>query len=195
VTVEIPLFPLNTVLFPGGPLQLRIFEQRYLDMISRCAQQQTSFGVVAIKEGAEVGAATTFAVGTLAQIVDFDREPDGLLGITAAGGGSFAVEQVSRKPDGLYVGEVTLWEPDVVTPLPAAHGQLAELTRTLLPLDVRYRGMPTAYEDAAWVGYRLAELLPLPLGAKQKLLETRDALARLDYLLATVLRLESGERE
>jgi Lon protease-like protein len=195
VTVEIPLFPLNTVLFPGGPLQLRIFEQRYLDMISRCAQQQTCFGVVAIKHGAEVGDAATFAAGTLAQIVDFNREPDGLLGITAAGRGSFAVEQVSRRPDGLYVGEVTLWEPEAVTPLPAAHAQLAELLRQLLPSDGRYSGMATAYDDAAWVGYRLAELLPLPLAAKQTLLETRAAAARLDYLLAIVRTLDSGPRQ
>ena len=194
MTVEIPLFPLSTVLYPGGPLQLRIFEQRYLDMISRCAQQQTCFGVVAIKHGTEVGAADTFAVGTLAQIVDFNREADGLLGITAAGRGSFAVEQVSRKPDGLYVGAVTLWEPEVSAPLPATHAQLVQLLRKLLPLDGRYRDMPAAYDDAGWVSYRLAELLPLPLPTKQRLLETRDAVTRLNHLLESVRMLESGKR-
>ena len=186
MTVEIPLFPLNTVLFPGGPLLLRIFEPRYLDMISRCLQQGSCFGVVAIKQGSEIGAADTFRVGTLAEIVDWRQETDGVLGITAAGRGCFEIEQASRQQDGLYVGQVKLLDSELAVSLPPEHAPLSSLLRKLLSLAGHYGDIGTAYDDASWVGYRLAEIAPLPLPAKQLLLETRDALARLEQLRASL---------
>jgi hypothetical protein len=195
VNIEIPLFPLNSVLFPGGPLLLRIFEPRYLGMISRCLQQGSYFGVVAIKQGSEVGAADTFQIGTLAEIIDWRQDADGVLGITAAGRGCFEIEQTSRQQDGLYVGQVRLRESEPAVSLPPEHAPLSSLLRKLLPLRSQYGDIVTAYEDASWVGYRLAEIAPLPLPAKQLLLETRDALARLEQLRATLPATAGRERD
>jgi hypothetical protein len=194
VTAEIPLFPLKTVLFPGGRLMLRIFEARYLDMISRCMQLTSNFGVVAIKRGTEVGAADTFNVGTLAEIVDWRRERDGLLGITAAGRTCFEIAQVSRQHDGLYVGRVMLRDAEAAVPLPQEYEPLASLLRKLLPLVAGDRDVAAAYDDASWVVYRLAEVLALPTAAKQLLLETRDVHARLQKLRALVRATEGPGR-
>ena len=194
MTAEIPLFPLKTVLFPGGRLMLRIFEARYLDMISRCMQLPSNFGVVAIKQGTEVGAADTFNVGTLAEIVDWRRERDGLLGITAAGRTCFEIAQVSRQHDGLYVGRVMLRDAEAAVPLPQEYEPLASLLRKLLPLVAGDRDVAAAYDDASWVVYRLAEVLALPTAAKQLLLETRDVHARLQKLRALVRATEGPGR-
>jgi Lon protease-like protein len=185
-TNELPLFPLKTVLFPGGPLQLRVFETRYLDMVARCLRGQNRFGVVAIRQGGEVGAATWHDVGTAAEIVDWHQESGGLLGVVAVGRETFRVEQSHRQADGLYVGEVA-WLPSLPTrALPPAHAALAVLLRSLLAPLPAYRGCATAYDDAVWVGCRLAETLPLALPVKQSLLETQDALVRLERLAAVL---------
>jgi Lon protease-like protein len=92
------------VLFPGGPLPLRIFEARYLDMISRCLKTDTPFGVLLIRDGDETGAARTHTVGTLARIVDWYQGSDGLLGVTAAGEQRFRLLDVGIQPDGLNAG-------------------------------------------------------------------------------------------
>src|SRR5579859_687368 len=106
-----PLFPLNTVLFPGGPLPLRIFETRYVDMVRYCMRERSPFGVVLIRSGMEVGVAGTgdiCAVGTTARIVDFNGLPDGLLGITCVGERKFTVAKRWQQEDGLHVGELEL---------------------------------------------------------------------------------------
>ncbi|HKL63591.1 MAG TPA: LON peptidase substrate-binding domain-containing protein [Woeseiaceae bacterium] len=103
---EIPLFPLRTVLYPEGPLPLRIFETRYVDMISRCLREDAGFGVVLIREGTETGTASTCATGTLAKIIDWYQGSDGLLGITAQGSRRFRLETVRQAPDGLNFGRV-----------------------------------------------------------------------------------------
>jgi len=190
VTRELPLFPLQTVLFPGGPLNLRIFEPRYLDMVARVLRGDNRFGVVAIRAGSEVGAADTFTVGTTAEIVDW-HQSDGLLAITAAGRESFRIEHASREPDGLYVGRVTLLAEPPASPVPAEHAKLARLLETLLAQLPSYPNAAPAYDDATWVGARLAGLLPLTLALKQALLEIRDPLARLDRI-AACLRVESS---
>jgi len=189
-TNELPLFPLKTVLFPGGPLQLRIFEPRYLDMVARSLRGANRFGVVAIREGAEVGAATWHDVGTAAEIVDWHQESGGLLGVLAVGREMFRVEQSHRQTDGLYVGAVAWLPPLAARSLPAEHAPLAVLLRSLLEPLPAYRGGATAFDDAVWVGCRLAETLPLALEVKQALLETTDAVVRLERLAAA---LRSGE--
>jgi Lon protease-like protein len=189
--VELPLFPLNTVLFPGGELKLRIFEPRYLTMVSRCMRAQAPFGVVAIKHGSEVGIAETYLVGTLAEIVDFRQEPDGLLGLTVAGRGTFAVERIQRAADGLYLGEVRLDPAAAPAALPPRHAKLGELLRKLFERTGTAASIQGAYDDAHWIGYRLAELLPLPVELRQKLLETTDADAR----LATIESLLQAQSE
>jgi uncharacterized protein len=184
--VELALFPLKAVLFPGGSLALRIFEPRYLDMIARSLRANNRFGVVAIRIGSEVGAAETFDVGTTAEIVDWHQESGGVLGIRAVGRETFRVEQSTRQPDGLYVGRVTLLEEPPSVPLPAARASLATLLRSLLAQSREYADAPAPYDDATWVGTRLAEVLPLVLPLKQSLLETRDPLARLERIAASL---------
>jgi Lon protease-like protein len=185
VTQELPLFPLQTVLFPGGPLNLRIFETRYLDMIASVLRGDNRFGVVAIRTGSEVGEAETFTLGTTAEIVDW-QDAGGLLAITAIGRDSFTIEESSRRPDGLYVGRVALLDEPPTMPLPPEHSKLKSLLQTLLAQVPSYAAVPTAYDDAVWVGARLAEILPFPLLLKQSLLETRDARARLDKIAAAL---------
>jgi Lon protease-like protein len=190
---ELPLFPLQTVLFPGGLLALRVFEPRYLDMIARCLRGENRFGVVAIREGAEVGAATTYDYGTSAEIVDWHQESDGLLGIVAAGRTPFRLLATHRAPDGLYVGEVEWRETPAPQPLPAGHEPLAALLKQVLEPLALYRGVAYAFDDAAWVGGRLIELLPFGLAVKQSLLEITDAVERLDRLAAAIASSRAGE--
>ena len=179
----IPLFPLNIVLFPGGPLPLRIFETRYVDMVGRCMREGATFGVVLIREGAEVGPAETFDVGTLADIVDFHQLSDGLLGLSCVGRQRFRIRSRSRQADGLNLAEVDRLQPESAVPVPVRHSRLAELLKNVLPqLGEVYEGIEMRPDDAAWVGYRLAEILPIPLADKQSILELDDPIQRLDVL-------------
>lgn len=170
----IPLFPLSIVLFPEGPLPLRIFEPRYVDMVGRCMREGGGFGVVFDLAS---------DVGTLAKITDFDQLPDGLLGLSCVGQQRFRILRRSRQPDGLNVGEVQWIDPEPPTALPPRHARLAELLKSVLPqLGEVYGGIPMRLDDAAWVGNRLAEILPLPPAEKQTYLEMEDPVARLDLL-------------
>jgi Lon protease-like protein len=179
----IALFPLNMVLFPGGPLPLRIFETRYVDMVRRCMREGASFGVVLIREGREVGPAETFDVGTLADIVDFHQLSDGLLGLSCVGRQRFRIRSRSRQADGRKLAEVDPLPPESTVPVPARHSRLAELLKNVLPqLGEVYEGIEMRPDDAAWVGYRLAEILPIPLADKQRVLELDDPIQRLDVL-------------
>jgi uncharacterized protein len=184
----IPLFPLHTVLFPGGPLPLRIFETRYVDMVRRCMREQTPFGVVLIEDGDEAGeVVTTATVGCSARIADFDTLKDGFLGISCVGDRKFRVERVWRAADGLNMGEVTWLEPEPATPLPADFARLGETVRRALDeLAEHYTHVDKKFDDAGWVGSRLAELLPIATTDKQALLELADPVARLDALLSVV---------
>jgi Lon protease-like protein len=180
----LPLFPLNTVLFPEGPLSLRIFEPRYVDMIGRCMRESSPFGVVAILSGAEVGTiALTAESGTTARIVDFSKLPDGLLGIVCQGERKFRLLRRWQRPDGLHLGEIEYLPPEDPLEIPQEHQHLAELLGKVLPeLGEPYASVPTKLTDASWVGYRLAEILPLSLEDRVGLLEAEDPLARLAQL-------------
>jgi Lon protease-like protein len=186
---ELSLFPLNAVLFPGGVLPLRIFEARYLDMVSACLRTDAGFGVVTIHQGNEAGShpVSIHPVGTLARIVDFDQLDDGLLGITCLGVQRLRVVGHRVQSDQLLLGQVQ-WLPDDprLLPLPA-HEPLVRVLRDLLEneeLAPYNRFFVPTWEDAAWIGNRLAELLPLPLQIRQGLLEMTDPRQRLDILLA-----------
>ncbi len=185
-TKTVPLFPLNTVLFPGGPLPLRVFETRYLDMVSRCMKAGEPFGVVLLAEGSEAGAAggvSTLATGTLATIFDWYQGNDGLLGITALGGDRFRLKSAARQRDGLNIGEIELIEPEPAVPLPDEYSLMADLLRGVLDdLGLLYNTIEKHYDDASWVGFRFAEVLPLSLADKQACLEMNDPLKRLEYL-------------
>jgi len=179
----IALFPLNIVLFPQGPLPLRIFETRYVDMVRRCMREDQGFGVVAIREGKEVGYSATYDVGTVAKIMDFDTLPDGLLGLSCVGTQRFRIAKRSLQADGLNLGEVEWLAPEPVVAVPARHARLATLLQTVLPeLGEVYTDIDMRLDDAAWVGHRLAEILSIPLSEKQRYLEIDDPLQRLDAL-------------
>ena len=184
----IALFPLHTVLFPGGPLPLRIFETRYTDMVRRCMRTQEPFGVVMIQEGDEAGVvATTATVGCTARIVDFHTLHDGLLGISCVGERKFRVLRVWRADDGLNMGEVAWLPVEPELPVPADCERLATtLRRALEELAEHYENVARKFDDAAWIGARVAELLPIELADKQALLELDDPIERLRSLLTVV---------
>jgi len=178
--MKVPLFPLRTVLYPGGPLPLRIFEARYLDMVCECLKNEHPFGVLLIRQGDEVGFATTFEVGTLAAIRDWYQGSDGLLGITAIGGERFRLLASERRPNGLYVGEVEVLPERAGQELPEEYRPLAQILAGVLDdLGLLYQALDGRYDDAAWVGYRFAEILPISPEEKQCCLETDDPVERL----------------
>jgi Lon protease-like protein len=179
----IPLFPLNIVLFPDGPLPLRIFETRYLDMVRRCMREDGCFGVVLISSGLEAGPAQTYDVGTTAKIIDFHQLPDGLLGLSCVGQRRYRILKKSVAKDGLNLGEIEWLADGPVRSVPARHAPLTELLRIVLPqLGEVYTGIDMRLDDAAWVGHRLAEILPIELALKQSFLEMDDPIQRLDGL-------------
>jgi len=184
----IALFPLHTVLFPGGPLPLRIFETRYTDMVRRCMREQQPFGVVLIQEGDEAGpVATTATIGCSARIADFYTLKDGLLGISCVGERKFRVLRVWRAADGLNMGEVDWLEPEPARALPGEYARLGATVRCAVDeLSQQYQHVEKHFDDAAWVGARLTELLPIELNDKQVLLELDDPIARLGALLELV---------
>lgn len=192
-TAELPLFPLNTVLFPGGPLPLRIFETRYTDMVRRCTRERSCFGVVQIGAGDEAGdeageVARTAAIGTSARIVDFYQLPDGLLGITCHGEQKFRLLRRWRAHDGLNVGEVAWIAPGAPVPVPERFRDLVDLLRAVLPqFGDLYETVPRHFDDASWVGARVAEILPISQPDKQACLEL-DGLARLERLAPLIRR-------
>jgi uncharacterized protein len=190
----IALFPLHTVLFPGGPLPLRIFETRYTDMVRRCMREQEPFGVVLIQEGDEAGdVATTATVGCTARIADFHTLHDGLLGISCVGDRKFRVQRVWRAGDGLNMGEVSWLPAEQEIALPERYGHLAAtVERALEDLAEHYEHVDRKFGDAAWIGARLTELLPIELSDKQALLELDDPIERLDTLLTVVPAPDSG---
>ncbi len=183
-TLEIPLFPLNTVLFPGGVLPLKIFEQRYLDMAAACMKDETPFGICLIDNGPEVGpAAKPHPVGTLARIGDWEMEQLGILQITALGGRRFRIIDSEVGPGNLLHGHVELLNEGETVSLPQARERLLPLLQRIVSdLGTARIPEPHRYDDAAWVGYRITEVLPIQNLAKQKLLELDDPLARLEIL-------------
>jgi Lon protease-like protein len=180
---SIALFPLNIVLFPEGLLPLRIFETRYVDMVRRCMRGELHFGVVLIREGSEVGPAETFDVGTMAKIIDFHQLSDGFLGLSCIGERRFRIVSRRRQSDGLNLADVGMLDMEERVAVPKRHERLSELIGSVLPqLGEVYKGVKMRLDDAAWVGHRLAEILPIPAAQKQFCLELADPIERLDFL-------------
>ena len=186
--MQLPLFPLNTVLFPGGVLPLKVFEQRYIDMTKACLSEDKPFGVCLIVKGDEVarpgGASPEIAsVGTTARIRNWDMPQLGILHVSTLGGTRFLVETHSADASGLLVGNVKPIAPEAKVAITPAHQPLVRLLE-IIAARVGPANFPDelAYDDASWVGYRLAELLPLPLPIKQSMLEINDAAVRLGVL-------------
>lgn len=190
--MRIPLFPLRTVLYPGGPLPLRIFETRYIDMISSCLKNDAPFGVLLIREGAETGPASTYELGTLARITDWYQGSDGLLGVTAIGDRRFRLLSAERQADGLNVGEVELLDPESAVALPPEFLPLAKILKGVLDsLGKLYESLDKQYEDAGWLSYRFAEILPVSPEEKQLYLGIDDPLERLGRISVVLKQLRS----
>lgn len=168
----IPLFPLNTVLFPGGVLPLRIFEPRYLDMVSQCLRTDCGIGVVLIKQGQETGqAAETFDVGTLCKIRYWNRRPDGMLGITLEGEQRFSILSREVNKNQSIQAQVELLPEIIGGTLPDPQQYLSRILANILgQLEPPYSTMEQYLDDADWVASRLIELLPLDMEIKQRLL-------------------------
>lgn len=180
----LPLFPLNTLVFPGGRLPLRVFEQRYLDMIKQAIADSTPFGICAIREGAEVGApAVPYAVGTRVIITDWDMPQTGILHIDTQAQQRFVIRSIHTEPNGLLIGSVESISVEVIAPIPDELQLAAEILRHIIKEygDAHFPA-PHHFEDAVWVGYRLSEVLPLKLSTKQSLLEMNDSVERLHIL-------------
>jgi Lon protease-like protein len=187
---DLPLFPLRTVLFPGGLLELKIFETRYLDLMSLCLREQAPFGVVALKSGHEARQASErvelHEVGTLAELIDVDSAQVGILHVRCRGGTRFAVGATRQEKDGLWRAETTAIGDDPPTAPAASHADivksLADAIATLAAQDARPFLEPHRLDDAGWVANRWCEILPFPLEAKQRLMALQDPLARLDVV-------------
>jgi uncharacterized protein len=188
VPCTLPLFPLRTVLFPGSLLPLKVFEQRYIEMTKACLRDERPFGVCLITRGDEVargdGAVPDIAtVGTLARITSVDMPQMGILHLATEGGMRFEVRDQATDKLGVIVAEVTTIADEPRHPLAETYAPLAKLLEVIAArLGPQNFPAERRYDDASWVGYRLAELLPLPLSIKQSMLEVNDANVRLAAL-------------
>jgi Lon protease-like protein len=181
---EIPIFPLGTVLFPGGILPLKIFEVRYVEMAKACLKDGSAFGVCLIREGAEVGApAVPEPVGCLARIAECDVEELGILKVTAQGLERFRIVSSDVNRHGLVVGRIEdLHAEAEVQEAPGLSESAEFLRKVMAGIGAERFAEPYRFEDASWVGFRLAEILPLRMDVKQKLLELTDATLRMAIL-------------
>jgi Lon protease-like protein len=174
---------LQTVLFPGGRLPLRIFEQRYMDMAKRCLKDGSAFGVCAIREGTEVGTpAVAYDVGTLARIAEWDMAQLGLLEIVAAAGERFRIVERRVQADGLQLARIALLPGDAEAPVPQDCAHCVRLLERVIEQHPDLMAGPHRLDSASWVAARLAEVLPLALAERQQLLELDDPLERLARL-------------
>jgi len=192
---ELPLFPLSSVLFPGGTLGLRIFEPRYLDLVKRCGRSGEGFGICLVLEGREAGMpAVPAALGTEAAIVDFAMTDDGLLGLTVQGRRRFHVERTRVKADGLILADVRWLDDPPAQPLRPEHALLSTLLARIMDrAGIEHEGVgkgPLAEADN--VGWRLAEWLPLSAAERQWLLQVDCPHERLQQL---VLKLPEFQEE
>jgi Lon protease-like protein len=191
-TLAIPLFPLHTVLFPHGTLPLRIFEPRYLEMVSSCLKTEQGFGICLIRSGSEVGkAAETYDTGTLSEITYFNQQADGLLGITASGKQRFHIVATEIQPNQLTIAEVELIPNEEPTPIPAKYESAVQILKRIFEnLGYPFAKIEKHYDDAGWVSNRLAEFLPISLDQKQLLLQLNDPLKRLERVWSLLESLE-----
>ncbi|MDM0004143.1 LON peptidase substrate-binding domain-containing protein [Variovorax sp. J22G73] len=195
---SLPLFPLGTVLFPGGLLPLRIFEVRYLDMIGKCRKAGVPFGVVSLTSGSEVrkpgsDAERFSSIGTLAEIREFDSPQSGLLQIECVGTQRFRIRQTELQKHGLWVAEVEAVPDDVALDIPddLKHTSTA-LRRLIDTLEERRRaqdatarlpiGEPYRLDDCGWVANRWCELVPMQLELRQRLMTLDSPLMRLELV-------------
>ncbi|GJM13752.1 MAG: ATP-dependent protease [Pseudohongiella sp.] len=195
---EIPLFPLQLVMFPGGRLDLQIFERRYIDLITQCMRTETGFGICLLKKGEETAQAgtqqTIHRTGTYANIIDFDQLENGLLGITVEGSAKFDINDCWSAESGVLMAKVTFSENDSVgkqsIPIDDDFSALAQLLQNLEshPL-VEQKNLIIDYDNLWDLGWRLAELIPVENAKKQDLLEIDDPWERIENIEQLVSQL------
>jgi uncharacterized protein len=200
---SLPLFPLNTVLYPGGSLQLQIFEVRYLDLMGKCHKTGAPFGVVALTQGSEVRKPAAAAeptgdgfaqeafvdIGTLATITDFASPQPGLMVLRCTAGQRFRIAQRRRLKHGLWVADVQELPADRPTPVPQdlllvsrALQNLLQSLRERAPEQVPLLALPHEFDDCGWVANRWCELLQLPPELKQSLMQLDNPMLRLELV-------------
>ena len=192
--MKIPLFPLNVVLFPEGEIKLRIFEPRYLDMVSNCLKNDSGFGICLLQEEvSDENSIDFFLMGSYAKIINWDRMDDGLLGIVVKGEKRFRVNSYSRAKDKLCIGDVD-WLSDDEAQIPDSYQNFSDLLKEIV---TRYKlpiaNTSTRYDEANWVSERLAELLPFDLFAKQEILEMNNAIHRFDYMQDLLKKIDTDK--
>lgn len=192
--MQLPLFPLSSVVLPAGLMPLRLFERRYIDMVKDCFRNGTGFGICLIQNGGEAGVPSEpYPIGTTVSIVDFDQGEDGLLHITAKGESEFKLLTYTASDTGLLLGEVELLPPKGPTVMEPDDELLAkklELILSYLETDTRFE--ESHLDDADWVCHRLLEVLPLQGDAKFELLQMDSNRERLEALNS--LQIEIAER-
>ena len=191
--MELPLFPLSTVLFPYGRIPLQIFEQRYLDLVKNCMRNDSKFGVVLILEGSEMDKKDSVqpnlsSMGTLARIVDWDQLPNGLLGITIQGSERFFLLDSWKQENGLVLGNINIFQSDTDAPMRKEWDPLLDvLNRIKQHPHVKRMNLDINEEDAWQVGFMLAQLLPIVEIDKNELLGLKDIeelMEKLDKMLS-----------
>lgn len=183
-TMNIPLFPLNSIVLPKGRIPLQLFEPRYIDMLTRCLKEDRGFVVVLLREGLETSTTAAFYdIGTYVRIIDFQQLDNGLLGITVEGESKVAVVKCWQATDGLHMGDVEYLLDERPTLIPHEFAELPDVLRALFRHPVvNDLDMDVDFGDAREVGWRLTELLPLDTHEKQRLAELQDPLLRLRRL-------------
>ena len=188
---ELPLFPLKSILFPHGTLALKVFEPRYLDMLTQCERTGSGFGICLISDGSEVGPAPRiYPVGTLVQITFWEHRKDGLLGISVKGKQKFNVINQYVQGNELILADVEFIEQEATDILPEQYQSMVNVLKKIFAaLQHPYITLAKKYDDASWVGSRLSELLPLSMAKKQQLLELNEPMSRLAMLYDEMLNL------
>ena len=188
------MFPLQTVLFPGGLLQLKVFEARYLDLISQCLRRQLPFGVVCLAQGSELRGGSDSpqleSTAVLAQIQDVDAEQAGILMVRCLGGQRVQLGQPHQRADGMWLAEASAGPDDLPAAVPpellGSAGALAKAIDSMAVQDLRPFALPYRLDDAGWVANRWCEILPISMAAKYRLMRLDEPLLRLklvdDYL-------------
>lgn len=188
---QLPVFPLNTVLYPGGVLPLRIFETRYIDMVRDCLREDQPFVISLITSGSESGPAEFHHIGTCARIADWDSGPDGLLQLMCVGQQRVRIVAASVQANGLNAAEVEILPDPASMPVPGLHQRLADLLQRLIEKVDPPLSWPRRDDEADWVADRLCELLPLSLSQRQELLEIDDPVERLELIEETLPSLQA----
>ena len=179
---DLPIFPLRTILFPDSKLPLRIFEPRYIDMVSRSMREDSEFGIILSRESTDPKMFETYDTGTLAKIIDWDQGGDGLLGITTLGTQKFRLKELNKQEDGLNIGSIERIEKEGDYKPLKEFTHLVELLQAILDDVNIYDDDEKRFDSASWISYRFAEILPLRIEDKQKCLEIDDPIIRLNYL-------------